>query len=146
MQKVTPFLWLEKDAHAAAQFYASVFKNAKIIAQDPQTATVELEGQTLQLFNGGPHFKLSPAFSLSVSCPTQAEIDELWDKLTADGGAPMQCGWLTDKYGVSWQIVPPILIAYLQDPDPVKVQRVTDAMMEMVKLDIAALQNAYDNA
>jgi predicted 3-demethylubiquinone-9 3-methyltransferase (glyoxalase superfamily) len=107
---------------------------------------VQLEGQELHLFNGGPHYKLSPAFSLFVACETQDQIDEYWDKLTADGGKPMQCGWLTDKYGVTWQIAPPILVKYLTDPDPIKAGRVRDVMMPMQKLDLEALQKAYDDA
>jgi predicted 3-demethylubiquinone-9 3-methyltransferase (glyoxalase superfamily) len=146
MRKITPFLWFESQADEAAQFYVSVFKNAKLLHSDAISASVELEGQELHLFNGGPHFKLSPAFSLFVACKTQGKIDELWEKLTADGGKPSQCGWLEDKYGVSWQIAPSILVKYLTDPDPVKAGRVRDIMMPMQKLDLAALQRAYNGA
>jgi predicted 3-demethylubiquinone-9 3-methyltransferase (glyoxalase superfamily) len=146
MRKITPFLWFESQADEAAQFYVSVFKNAKLLHSDAISASVELEGQELHLFNGGPHFKLSPAFSLFVACETQGKIDELWEKLTADGGKPSQCGWLEDKYGVSWQIAPSILVKYLTDPDPVKAGRVRDIMMPMQKLDLAALQRAYNGA
>jgi predicted 3-demethylubiquinone-9 3-methyltransferase (glyoxalase superfamily) len=146
MRKITPFLWFESQADEAAQFYVSVFKNAKLLHSDAISASVELEGQELHLFNGGPHFKLSPAFSLFVACETQGKIDELWEKLTADSGKPSQCGWLEDKYGVSWQIAPSILVKYLTDPDPVKAGRVRDIMMPMQKLDLAALQRAYNGA
>jgi predicted 3-demethylubiquinone-9 3-methyltransferase (glyoxalase superfamily) len=143
MQKITPFLWLENRAEEAAQFYASVFPNAEVLSTSAQTAIVRLEGQEIHLFNGGAHFKLSPAFSLFVPCETQTEIDDLWAKLTADGGKDSRCGWLEDKYGVSWQLVPPILLRYLNDPDPEKASRVRTAMLEMNKLDIAALEAAY---
>ncbi len=144
MQKITPFFWLESRAEEAAQFYASVFPHAEILSSSAQSATVRLEGQEIHLFNGGPHFKLSPAFSMFVNCETQTEIDDLWEKLTADGGSPSRCGWLTDKYGLSWQLVPPVLRAYLGDPDPVKAKRVMDAMLGMGKLDIAGLESAYN--
>jgi predicted 3-demethylubiquinone-9 3-methyltransferase (glyoxalase superfamily) len=144
MQKITPFLWLESGAEDAAQFYASVFPNAEILSTSAKMTTVRLEGQVLHLLNGGPHFKLSPAFSLFVHCETQADIDTLWDKLTADGGKESRCGWLEDKYGVSWQLVPPKLPAQLQDPDPARAKRVMEVMLTMNKLDIAALQRAYD--
>jgi predicted 3-demethylubiquinone-9 3-methyltransferase (glyoxalase superfamily) len=146
MRKITPFLWFESQADEAAQFYVSVFKNAKLLHSDAISASVELEGQELHLFNGGPHFKLSPAFSLFVNCESQTEIDGYWEKLTADGGKESQCGWLEDKYGVSWQIAPSILVKYLTDPDPVKAGRVRDVMMPMQKLDLAALQRAYNGA
>ena len=145
MQKITPFLWLESRAEEAAQFYTSVFPHAEILSSSAQSATVRLEGQEMHLFNGGPHFKLSPAFSMFVNCETQSEIDRLWTKLTADGGKDSRCGWLTDKYGVSWQLVPPMLRAYLNDPDREKAKRVMTTMLEMNKLDIAALQHAYDH-
>jgi predicted 3-demethylubiquinone-9 3-methyltransferase (glyoxalase superfamily) len=144
MQKITPFLWLENSAEEAAQFYATVFPHAEILSSSAQSATVRLEGQEIHLFNGGTHFKLSPAFSLFVNCETQAEIDDLWAKLTADGGKDSRCGWLEDKFGVSWQLIPPMLVAYLNDPDREKAGRVMDAMLGMNKLDIAALQHAYD--
>ena len=145
MQKITPFLWLENRAEEAAQFYASVFPYAEIISTSAQSATVRLEGQEVHLFNGGPHFKLSPAFSMFVNCETQSEIDSLWAKLTADGGKDSRCGWLEDRFGVSWQLVPPMLQAYLNDPDREKAGRVMAAMLSMNKLDIAALQRAYDS-
>ncbi len=146
MQKITPFLWLNDQAQEAAQFYASVFPNAEVLSTSAKMATVRLEGQELHLLNGGPHFKLSPAFSLFVHCETQTDIDTLWEKLTTDGGKESRCGWLEDKYGVSWQLVPPKLPAQLQDPDSARAKRVMDAMLTMNKLDIAALQKAYDDA
>jgi predicted 3-demethylubiquinone-9 3-methyltransferase (glyoxalase superfamily) len=146
MQKVTPFLWFEGNALEAANFYVSVFKNAKIISPSPMSVTLEIEGQRLMILNGGPHYKLTPAVSLFVNCETQLEIDDLWAKLTADGGADSKCGWLVDKYGLSWQLVPPILGELLGDQDRAKAQRVMDAMMKMNKLEIAALQRAAEES
>jgi predicted 3-demethylubiquinone-9 3-methyltransferase (glyoxalase superfamily) len=142
MQKITPFLWFEGNAEQAAQFYISIFKNSKILSASPMIVTLELEGQTLMILNGGPHFKLSPAASLFVNCETQPEIDDLWTKLTADGGADSKCGWLTDKYGLSWQLVPTVLGELLGDKDRAKAQRVREAMMTMNKLEIAMLEQA----
>jgi predicted 3-demethylubiquinone-9 3-methyltransferase (glyoxalase superfamily) len=142
MQKVTPFLWFEGNALEAAEFYVSIFKNSKVISASPMIVTLELEGQTLMILNGGPHFKLSPAASLFVNCETQPEIDDLWAKLTADGGADSKCGWLVDKYGLSWQLVPSILGKLLSDPDKAKAQRVREAMLKMNKLEIAVLEQA----
>ena len=141
MQKITPFLWFEANAEQAAQFYTSIFKNSEIISASPMMVTLELEGQTLMLLNGGPHYKLTPAVSLFVNCETQLEIDDLWAKLT-DGGAEGKCGWLVDKYGLSWQLVPSILGELLGDKDRAKAQRVMEAMMSMNKLEIAILQQA----
>jgi len=149
MQKVTPFLWFDGKAQEAANFYVSVFKNAKIVSPvrtgggGLTSVTFEIEGREFIAFNGGPHFKFSPAISLFVRCDTQSEIDELWEKLS-EGGGKQQCGWLQDKYGVSWQIIPPILGQLLQDKDAGKSKRVMQAMMQMTKIDIAALQKAYD--
>jgi predicted 3-demethylubiquinone-9 3-methyltransferase (glyoxalase superfamily) len=142
MQKITPFLWFEGNALEAAEFYVSVFKNAKVISASPMTVRLELEGQELMILNGGPHFKLTPAVSLFVNCETQLEIDDLWVKLTADGGADGRCGWLVDKYGLSWQLVPPILGQLLGDKDRMRAQRVMAAMMKMNKLEIAVLEQA----
>ena len=145
---ITPFLWFDGDVEEAANFYASVFKDARVESvhrQAPgkpaQSATVTLRGQRLHLFNGGAYYKLTPAVSLMVDCETQAEVDELWDKLSS-GGAKSRCGWLQDRYGLSWQIVPTILVRLLRDKDPVKAQRVLQAMLQMEKLDIARLQQA----
>ncbi len=144
MQKITPFLWFDGRIEQAVTFYTSIFPNTEIKEVSAQSATLKLEGQILILFNGGTHFKLSPAVSLFVNCETQHEIDDLHAKLIADGGVPSRCGWLTDKFGLSWQLVPPILRPLLQDKDRVKAKRVMDAMLQMGKLEIAVLQAAYD--
>jgi len=149
---ITPFLWLDGDVEEAANFYRSVFKDTRVESvhrpapgKPVQSATVTLRGQRLHLFNGGPHYKLSPAFSLMVDCETQAEVDELWAKLTA-GGKESRCGWLEDRYGLSWQIVPTILPKLLRDPSPAKANAALQAMLQMGKLDIARLQQAHDRA
>jgi predicted 3-demethylubiquinone-9 3-methyltransferase (glyoxalase superfamily) len=151
-RRITPFLWFDADVEEAANFYASVFKNAKVDSvhrpapgKPAQSATVTLRGQRLHLFNGGPHFKFTPAVSLFVDCETQEEVDELWAKLTA-GGAESRCGWLTDKYGLSWQIIPTILPKLLRDGNAAKANAAMQAMLQMGKLDIARLQRAYDGA
>jgi len=153
MQKITPFLWFDNQAEEAMNFYTSIFKNSKITMlrrygeEGPgpkgtvMTGTFELEGQQFMALNGGPHFSFSPAISLFVNCKTQEEVDELWDKLSA-GGSQEQCGWLTDKYGVTWQIVPTVLGELMQDPDAGKAERVAKAMLQMKKLDINALRRA----
>ncbi|MDB4984998.1 MAG: hypothetical protein JWN04_176 [Myxococcaceae bacterium] len=137
-QKISSFLWLEAQAEAAVAFYASVFGDDCRVSG----TSFELFGQRFIAFNGGPHYKLSEAFSIMVDCESQAEIDRLWTALTADGGAPNRCGWLKDRYGVSWQIVPKQLFALLHDPDPQRAARVMQAMLTMNKLDIAALERA----
>jgi predicted 3-demethylubiquinone-9 3-methyltransferase (glyoxalase superfamily) len=151
-QGITPFLWFDGDVEAAANFYASVFRDARVESvhrpapgKPAQSATVALRGQRLHLFNGGPAYKLTPAFSLMVDCETQAEVDELWAKLTA-GGEESRCGWLEDRYGLSWQIVPAILPRLLRDPNPAKAQAALQAMLKMGKLDIARLQEASERA
>jgi predicted 3-demethylubiquinone-9 3-methyltransferase (glyoxalase superfamily) len=155
MQKITPFLWYDNNAEEAVNHYISIFKNSKItkIARygdagpgrkgSVMTIAFQLEGQDFIALNGGPIFKFNEAISFSVDCKTQQEVDELWEKLSA-GGQPSQCGWLKDKYGVSWQIVPSILVEMLQDKDTEKSKRVMQAMMQMRKIDIAALQRAYE--
>jgi predicted 3-demethylubiquinone-9 3-methyltransferase (glyoxalase superfamily) len=149
---ITPFLWFDGDVEEVANFYVSVLKDGRVESvnrpapgKPAQSATVTLRGQRLHLFNGGPHYKLAPAFSMMVDCGTQQEVDELWTKLTA-GGAESRCGWLQDKYGLSWQIVPTILPQLLRDPNPVKANAALQAMLQMGKLDIAGLQKAYDGA
>lgn len=137
--KVTPFLWYDNNAAEAAAFYTTVFKNARIISSNPMVTVFEIEGQQLMAMNGGPMFKLTEAFSLSVSCDTQEEIDYYWNKLT-EGGKESMCGWLVDKYGLSWQIVPAILSQLMNDPE--KRDRVVQAFMSMRKFDIEALKNA----
>jgi predicted 3-demethylubiquinone-9 3-methyltransferase (glyoxalase superfamily) len=158
MQKIIPFLWFEDNAEAAMDFYVSVFKNAKIKGvtrfgdevPGPKgkvmTATLEIEGQEFMVLNGGPvqDFTFSPAISFFVRCEDQEEIDRLWDALL-DGGKAMQCGWLTDKYGITWQIVPRMLGDLIGNPDPEKAKKATAAMMKMVKFDIAELQRASES-
>jgi predicted 3-demethylubiquinone-9 3-methyltransferase (glyoxalase superfamily) len=154
MQKVTPFLWFEKDAEQAARFYVSLFANSRMISpaeptpegvSPPMVVTCEIAGQPLQMLNGGSHQKLSPAFSLSVSCEDQEEVDRYWDALTADGGTESQCGWLIDAWGVSWQIVPKRLGELLGNPDPEKARKATEAMLGMQKLVIADLEAAANS-
>lgn len=155
MQKITPFLWFDDNAEEAAQLYTSIFANAKILSVSrygdggpkpkghAMSVEFQLEGQLFYALNGGPMYKFSEAISLFVSCETQAEVDELWRKLCADGGQESRCGWLKDKFGLSWQIIPSILSPLLRDPDPQRAQRVLEAMLRMNKLDIAALQRAH---
>jgi len=155
MQKITPFLWFDGKAEEAMNFYVSIFKHSKVVrvtrygdaGPGPKgtvmSATFQLEGQDFYALNGGPQFKFTPAISLFVNCETQQEVDELWEKLSA-GGRKDQCGWLQDKYGLSWQIVPTTLEKLLGDKDPAKANRVMQAMMQMKKIDIKGLQQAYD--
>ena len=149
MQKITPFLTFQSQAHEAARFYVSLFEGSRILetmpGQDgtPLTLTVELAGQPYVFMNGGPTFQpLTEAVSLSVSCETQAEVDRYWDALTANGGKEIQCGWLVDRFGLSWQIVPRILPELLMGPDRARAGRVMQAMLKMVKLDVATLERA----
>lgn len=160
MQTITPFLWFDGQAEAAAQFYVSVFPNSRIIqvlnygeagheqhGQPPgtvMTVEFELDGQRFTALNGGPHFHFTPAVSFVVHCTSQAEVDHYWNKL-GEGGEPeaRQCGWLADRYGLSWQIIPVRLVELLSDPDPQATGRVMQAMMQMMKIDIAALERAY---
>jgi predicted 3-demethylubiquinone-9 3-methyltransferase (glyoxalase superfamily) len=155
VQKITPFLWFDGNAEEAMNLYTSVFKNSKVgkvrrygeAGPGPKgsvmTATFEIEGQEFMALNGGPHFQFTPAISFFVNCETQKEVDELWEKLSA-GGKTMQCGWLTDKFGVSWQIIPKALGELLGDEDPQKSQRVMQAMMKMIKIDVEGLRRAYE--
>jgi predicted 3-demethylubiquinone-9 3-methyltransferase (glyoxalase superfamily) len=143
VQKITPFLWFDGKAEEAAKFYVSIFKNSKVTSVSPMDAAFVLDGQPFFALNGGPQYKFTPAVSMFVSCETQEEVDELWAKL-GEGGATNQCGWLTDKYGLSWQIVPTILHELLQDEDRVKAQRAMNAMLKMTKLDVSGLQRAFD--
>jgi predicted 3-demethylubiquinone-9 3-methyltransferase (glyoxalase superfamily) len=159
MQKITPFLWFDGEAEDAMKFYVSIFKNAKAgritrygeagaeVTGRPQgtvmTATFEIEGQEFVAINGGPQFKFTEAISFVVNCETQEDIDELWEKLSEDGEKG-QCGWLKDKYGLSWQIVPPVLGKMLQDKDARKSERVMKAMLQMSKIDINMLKQAYE--
>jgi predicted 3-demethylubiquinone-9 3-methyltransferase (glyoxalase superfamily) len=153
VQKITPFLWFDHQAEEAATFYASIFPNSKVLkvvrygpagpgpAGSAMTVEFQLEGQSFVALNGGPHFKFTEAVSFVVNCQTQDEVDFYWDKLSA-GGGEVQCGWLKDKFGLSWQIVPTVLPELLANPDPKKSERVMKAMLTMKKLDIRALQQA----
>jgi predicted 3-demethylubiquinone-9 3-methyltransferase (glyoxalase superfamily) len=155
MQKITPFLWFDHEAEEAMNFYTSIFKNSRILsvtrygeggpgpAGEVMTGTFQLEGQKFMALNGGPDHNFTEAISFFVDCKTQEEVDELWNKLT-EGGEEGPCGWLKDKFGVSWQIIPTVLGELLGDPDPVKSHRVMEAMLRMKKIDIKALQEAYD--
>jgi len=155
MQKITPFLWFDGKAEEAMKFYISIFKNAKIVSvtrygeagPGPKgtvmTATFQLEGQEFFALNGGPQFTFSPAISFFVNCETQREVDELWEKLS-EGGEKQRCGWLKDKYGLSWQIIPSVLGEMLQDKDAEKSKRVMKAMLQMDKIDIQTLRQAYE--
>jgi predicted 3-demethylubiquinone-9 3-methyltransferase (glyoxalase superfamily) len=157
MQKITPFLWFDNSVEEAANFYVSIFKNSRILnisrwgdgGPVPKGAvmsvTFELNGQEFMGLNGGPTFTFSPAISFFVKCETQQEVDEYWEKLSA-GGKKERCGWLKDKFGVSWQIIPNALGKYLQEKDPAKSKRVMQAMMQMDKIDIQGLQRAYEQA
>jgi len=138
--KIYPCLWFDGQAQAAAKFYCSIFKNSKITADNQMVVTFELDGKKFMGLNGGPMFKFNEAVSLVVECETQEEIDHYWNNLTADGGHESNCGWLKDKFGVSWQIVPTILPKLLSDP--VRAQRVVEVYMGMKKFDIKALENA----
>jgi len=154
-QKITPFLWFDNNLEEAINFYTSIFKNSNVrnvrryedaglgMKGTVMTATFELEGQEFYALNGGPQFKFTEAISFFVKCETQEEVDEFWEKLSA-GGEKSRCGWLKDKFGLSWQIIPNALGELMGDPDPVKSKRVMTAMLQMGKIDIAALKKAYD--
>ena len=155
MQKITPFLWFDDKAEEAMNYYVSIFKNSKRgrisrygeAGPGPKgtvmVATFQLEGQDFIALNGGPHFKFTEAISLVVNCESQDEVDAFWEKLS-EGGSKGQCGWLKDKYGLSWQVVPTALGKLMSDPDPEKSKRVMTAMLKMTKMDIQGLQQAYD--
>jgi predicted 3-demethylubiquinone-9 3-methyltransferase (glyoxalase superfamily) len=162
MQKITPFLWFDHEAEDAVKFYTSIFKNSKVarilrygeeaakISESGQpvgsvlTIEFELEGQKFTALNGAPQFKFNESVSFVVNCDTQAEVDYFWDRLTADGGEESECGWLKDKFGVSWQVTPSVLIDMLHDKDPKKSERVMKAMLQMKKIDIKTLKEAYE--
>jgi len=155
MQRITPFLWFNNNLEEAMNLYVSLFKNSKIVSVNRSgesgpgpkgkvmSATFELDGQQFLALNGGPHFTFTPAISMFVNCETQDEIDELWEKLSA-GGEKSRCGWLKDKFGLSWQIVPSVLGDMLQDKNPQKAKNTMQAMLQMGKLDIAKLRQAHD--
>jgi predicted 3-demethylubiquinone-9 3-methyltransferase (glyoxalase superfamily) len=141
MQKIRPFLWFDGKAEEAAKFYVSIFKNSKPLSP----TTFLLDGQEFFAFNGGPHFTFTPAISFFVNCETQQEVDELWEKLS-EGGEKSRCGWLKDKFGISWQIIPSVLGELMHDKDPEKAKRVRQAMLQMGKIEIEGLKKAYDQA
>lgn len=155
MQKITPFLWFNGKAEEAANFYVSLFNNSRVVSVSrygeagpgPKGAvmsvTFQLNGQDFYALNGGPQFSFTPAISFFINCETQQEIDNLWERLS-EGGQKLRCGWVTDRYGVTWQVVPIVLGKMLQDKDAVKAKRVVNAMMQMDKLDIAGLKQAYE--
>ncbi|WP_024286470.1 VOC family protein [Cellulomonas sp. KRMCY2] len=156
MQAITPFLWFDDQAEEAAQHYVSIFENSRILdvsrngeggpgpAGSVLTVRFELDGLELQALNGGPHFHFTEAISLFVSVESQEEVDRLWDRLIEGGGEPSRCGWLKDRYGLSWQVVPTALSELMGDPDPARASRATQAMLGMSKIDIAALRAAAD--
>lgn len=153
--RVTPFLWFESQAEEAANYYVGILPNSRITgvsrfgeggpgpAGSAMTVSFELCGQPVTALNGGPAHRLSEAFSFLVNCETQAEVDRLWDALLADGGTPSQCGWLTDRFGLTWQIIPDRLLELMGDSDPARAGRVVQAMLQMVKIDVDALERAY---
>jgi predicted 3-demethylubiquinone-9 3-methyltransferase (glyoxalase superfamily) len=155
VQRIVPFLWFNDRAEEAVSFYVSIFRNSRVVSVSRygdagpgrkgtvMVATFQLDGQDFHALNGGPRFTFSPAMSLLVNCETQEEVDDLWGKLS-EGGETNQCGWLKDKFGLSWQIVPTVLGKWMQDQDPEKSQRVMKAMLQMEKLDIARLKQAYE--
>jgi predicted 3-demethylubiquinone-9 3-methyltransferase (glyoxalase superfamily) len=158
-QKISPCLWFDGRAEEAARFYTSIFPNSRIDyterssvdypggkTGDVLLVEFTLAGLSYQALNGGPHDQFNDAISLSVTCKDQAEVDRLWDALTADGGKPVQCGWLKDKFGVSWQIVPEEFFTMIRGKDPRKSKRVMEAMMQMVKLDVAELRRASEGS
>jgi len=156
MKKITPFLWFDGQAEEAMEFYVSLFKNSKILSMNrlpsPEpgakgavtSGSFVLEGQEFIALNGGPQYKFTEAVSFLVNCKSQAEVDDLWNKLSAGGGEEGPCGWLKDKFSLSWQIIPEVLSELLGDPDPIKSQRTLNAMLQMKKIDIAGLQKAHD--
>lgn len=155
MPKITPFLWFNDQAEEAMHFYVSLFKNSKVLGVtrlgkpgqvpggDVLIASFILEGQEFRALNGGPHYAFNPAVSFLVDCDLQQEVDELWNKLSP-GGEPLNCGWIKDKFGLVWQIVPKVLPQMLQDKDPKKAEQVRQAMLQMKKIDIPTLQQAYN--
>ena len=150
MQKITPFLWFDTQAEEAMNFYVSLFKNSMVLSVSPgpngiaSSVNFELEGQEFIGFNAGPEFRFNESISFFVDCEDQAEVDYYWNALTADGGEESMCGWLKDKYGLSWQIVPKQLGELMGDPDPEKSKRVRDAMLKMQRIIVADLQKAYN--
>lgn len=145
--RISPFLWFDSQAFDAARFYCGIFPDSKIVSGNADTIVVEFElsGQRVMALNGGPHYKLSPAFSFFVNCTTQAEVDQLWEALLADGGTESRCGWLEDRFGLSWQIIPEALGRLMGDPDQERAAAVREAMLTMSKINVAELERAYNS-
>lgn len=142
MRKITPFLWFDAPLDEVIAYYRSVFGDVRVESQNPMTANFEIEGQPFLALAGGPQFKFNEAVSFFIDCKDQAEVDHYWSRLTADGGSESQCGWLKDRYGLSWQVIPQALVRYLRDSDRAKASRVMDVMLQMQKIDVAALDRA----
>jgi predicted 3-demethylubiquinone-9 3-methyltransferase (glyoxalase superfamily) len=143
MQKITPFLWFDSQAEEAAKFYCSIFKDSRILHTSPMIVTFEILGQRFMGLNGGPRFKFTEAISFFINCKDQQEVDYYWDRLSASGEESM-CGWLKDKYGLCWQVIPDALGELMSSPEPDRAQRVMQAMLKMRKIDVAVLQEAYN--
>jgi predicted 3-demethylubiquinone-9 3-methyltransferase (glyoxalase superfamily) len=143
VQTITPFLWFDQQAQEAMTFYTSIFKDSRVISSNPMSVQFELLGQRFIGLNAGPRHKFTEAVSFFVEVDTQQEVDHYWDALLAGGGRPDQCGWLKDKFGLSWQVIPKALPQLLTDPDPAKAKRALDAMMKMIKIDLAGLERAH---
>lgn len=146
MPKITPFLWFDAPLNEPLAYYREIFPEMRVHRQSPTSASFEIEGQHFKALNGGPKYKFNEAVSFFIECEDQEEVDRYWERLTADGGEESMCGWLKDRYGLSWQIIPMALIRYLNDSDPAVVNRVTQAMLQMQKIDVAALDRAADGA
>jgi len=142
MPKITPFLWFDTPLDAPLAHYASIFESFRALSQSPMSASFEIEGQRFHALHGGPQHRFTEAVSFLIDCEDQAEVDYYWERLTADGGEESMCGWLKDKYGLSWQVIPKALMRYLGDPDRAKADRVVQAMLKMRKIDVAALDRA----
>lgn len=146
MPNITPFLWFDAPLEEPIEYYKSIFRDVKVHSLSPMSATFEIQGQRFMALNGGPKFAFNEAVSFFVECEDQAEVDYYWERLTADGGAESMCGWLEDRYGLSWQIIPKALMSYLSDTDREKANRVTQAMLQMRKIDVATLDRAAAGA
>jgi predicted 3-demethylubiquinone-9 3-methyltransferase (glyoxalase superfamily) len=146
MPKITPFLWFDAPLDEPIAYYQSIFESLRVISKNPMSASFEIEGQRFLALNGGPQYRFNEAISLFIDCEDQQEVDYYWERLTADGGEESMCGWLKDKYGLSWQVIPKALVRYLSDPDRAKADRVTQAMLRMKRIDVAALERAAAEA
>lgn len=146
MPKITPFLWFDAPLEEPIAYYQSIFEDMRVLFQSPTSASFEIEGQRFNALNGGPKYRFNEAVSFLIDCEGQEEVDYYWDRLTADGGEESMCGWLKDRYGLSWQVIPRALMQYLRDPDREKADRVVQAMLQMKKIDVAALDRAASAA